>query len=405
MNEKLPASEDDDTLALKELLLDIDCLKPLDEWADQFNLFDVLGIARAEIRHSNVLGWLLDPNDNHGLGDAVIRGFLTHIAAAGNDNVDIFDALLLDCHDFTVRREWRSIDILAVSASERYVICIENKIGAGEHDDQLNRYRRIVESQYPQCRRVFIYLSPNGADPSDPEHWCPMSYRDVLDIIETAKAKARLSPDVELLIDNYIETIRRGVVGDERLERICADIYAKHRRALDLIYEHRPDRASSLAAIILAWAEQRDSAGQIILDRSKCNKTYARFTTQGMTAALPATNEPSSAWGTRNHYFYEVVNSEGESFKSWICLNRKGLDSEFMNRFESLFRHAASRPKRTNWAYHVPFSTADCVVDEEMPEDEVFRELDKQLEKLMRFEARIAPLIIEDAKQEGISAR
>lgn len=145
----------EDVIALRDFLLDIDCLDPLDEWADKFNLFDVLGIARMEIRHSNILGWLLDPNENHGLGDAVIRGFLNHVAVATSGGVDIFDALLLDCHDFTVQREWRNIDILAVSTSEQFVICIENKIGTGEHDNQLNRYREIIESQYPKYRHAF----------------------------------------------------------------------------------------------------------------------------------------------------------------------------------------------------------------------------------------------------------
>ena len=408
MEEKLTIFGDDeaaaDVLALKEFLLDIDCLDPLDEWADQFNLFDVLGIARMEIRHSNILGWLLDPNENHGLGDAVIRGFLNHVATSSGGGVDVFDALLLDCHDFTVRREWRNIDILAVSASEKYAICIENKIGTGEHDNQLNRYRGIIEAQYPTYQHAFIYLSPDGSEPSDPERWCAMSYRDVLDIIEAAKAKTRMHPDVELLVDNYIETIRRDVVGDERLEQICAEIYSKHRRALDLIYEHRPDRASSLAATIRAWAEQRDSEGKIILDKNKCNKSYTRFTTPGMTAALPDTDEPSSAWGTCNHYFYEVVNNGGESFKSWISVNQRGADLELSSRFESLFKHASSRPKRANWAYHVPFATSDCAFDEEMTEEEVFKQLDRQLDKLMKFEARIAPLVIADAEQKDVAS-
>ena len=400
MDKTLPNAEasepDEDLLALKEFLLDIDCLKPLDEWTDHFNLFDVLGIARAEIRHSNVLAWLIDPNENHGLGDGVIRGILNCVAAADHGSVDAFEALLLDCHGFMVRREWRNIDILAVSASERYVVCIENKIGTGEHDDQLNRYRRIVESHYPNYRHVFVYLSPDGGDPSDPVHWCAMSYRDILDIIEAAKAKTVLLPAVELLIDNYIETIRRDVVGDDRLEQICTAIYSKHRRALDLIYEHRPDRASSLAATIREWAERRDSEGRIVLNRDKCNKTYTRFTTPGMSEALPDTDEANSAWGTRNHYFYEVVNNGGESFKSWISLNLRGADEELVSRFESLFKHASSRPGRSNWAYHVPYATSDFVVDEETSEEEIYGQLDGQLEKLMMFEAKIAPLVIAD---------
>ena len=48
--------------ALKDFLLDIDCLKQLDDWTDDFNLFDVLRITNMEIRHSNILAWIFDPN-------------------------------------------------------------------------------------------------------------------------------------------------------------------------------------------------------------------------------------------------------------------------------------------------------------------------------------------------------
>ena len=34
----------------------------------EFNTFDVLRYAEYEIRHSNVLAWLLDPGQTHGIG-------------------------------------------------------------------------------------------------------------------------------------------------------------------------------------------------------------------------------------------------------------------------------------------------------------------------------------------------
>lgn len=391
--------EDADLLALRNFLLDIDCLDPLDEWADQFNIFDVLGIARAEIRHSNMLGWLLDPNENHGLGDAVVRGFLNYVVGAGNEGIDPFDALLLDCHEFAVRREWRNIDILAVSAGEKFVICIENKIGTGEHDDQLNRYRGIVESNFPRYKHVYIYLSPNGDQASDPDHWCAMSYRDVIDIVEEAKAKVQLPPDVKLLVDNFIETIRRDVVGDDRLEQICAQIYAKHRRALDLIYEYRADRASSLAATIRAWAEQKDAEGLLVLDRSRCNKTYTRFTTRAMSAVLPDTEEADSGWRTHNHYFYEIVNEGGERFKSQLSINFTGSTPELLKRFDSIFTYASSWPRKAKWNYHVPFTTRPCDVDFDMTEEEIFTRLDEQFEKLMQFQGEVVAIVLGEEAQ------
>ena len=64
--------------ALKEFLLDIECLAPLSKWTSKRNLFDILKITRTEIRHSNMLAWLLNPNENHGLGDSVLHGFIQY---------------------------------------------------------------------------------------------------------------------------------------------------------------------------------------------------------------------------------------------------------------------------------------------------------------------------------------
>lgn len=61
--------EKKDEEALRKFLADIECLDALSPWTERFNIFDILKISRTEIRHSNMLSWLLDPNENHGLGD------------------------------------------------------------------------------------------------------------------------------------------------------------------------------------------------------------------------------------------------------------------------------------------------------------------------------------------------
>lgn len=65
-----------DEEALQNFLLDIDCLDELLPWTKRFNLFDVLKISRMEIRHSNMLAWLLNPNENHGMGDAFLKAIV-----------------------------------------------------------------------------------------------------------------------------------------------------------------------------------------------------------------------------------------------------------------------------------------------------------------------------------------
>jgi len=59
--------------ALEEFLMDIEILEPLERIISEFNVFEALGIIHTEIRHSKVLSWLLDPAENHGLGDYVLK--------------------------------------------------------------------------------------------------------------------------------------------------------------------------------------------------------------------------------------------------------------------------------------------------------------------------------------------
>ena len=62
----------------KQLLENLVCdkeLKALEKRFDKFNIFDCLRLTRAEIRHSNFLAWLLDPNETHGLYDYFLKEF------------------------------------------------------------------------------------------------------------------------------------------------------------------------------------------------------------------------------------------------------------------------------------------------------------------------------------------
>lgn len=389
-SEKSHIVEDvDGAKALKEFLLDIECLDPLAEWTSKFNLFDILKITRTEIRHSNMLSWLLNPSENHGLGDSIIRGFIQYVTTTFPENIDVFDTLLMTCHDFTIQREWRNIDILAVSSNEKFVLCIENKIDSGEHDNQLNRYRKIVEDTYPDYGKMYIFLSPEGVEASETEHWCSMSYQDVLSIIENARKKIKLLPDVELLINNYIDAIRRDIVGDERLVQICAEIYAKHKKALDLIFENKPDRALEVSNILKSWAIEKTKNGEIEVVLDKCSKSFIRFKTKIMSEILPDSKEENSGWNTKNHYFYEIRNFDGGAFLLSLALSSKNLSDEEMNICNKINEHFPSKQQKENWQWRTPFTTKQVKVDEEVSEDKIFEQLDKKLQELKVFETKL----------------
>jgi len=231
-----------DEEALQDFLLDINCLDELLPWTGKFNIFDVLKISRTEIRHSNTLSWLLDPTENHGLGDAYIKSIFQSLVK--NDTkrrYDVFNVLLMDFYSFTVYREWKNIDILLVSTEEKFVMAIENKAGSHEHSNQLNRYRETVEKDYPDYNKLFVYLTPDGEEPSDVDNWDILSYTDAIDALEAVYKQAELQEDISLMIRNYIEVVRRDIVEDPQLIDICNKIYHKHQKALDLIFENKTE--------------------------------------------------------------------------------------------------------------------------------------------------------------------
>lgn len=377
-----------DEEALQRFLLDIDCLDQLDEWAGKFNLFDVLKITRTEIRHSNLLAWLLTPNENHGLNDNIIMGFIQYaISSFVSNEHDIIDTLLMDFQSFVVFREWHNIDILAVSDKEKFILCIENKIDTGEHSNQLVRYQKTIRTNFPAYKVMYIFLSPTGVEASMPDTWISMSYGDVIQIIEAACKKHKLLPDVELLINHYVDTIRRDIVGDERLARICAEIYNRHRRALDLIYENKPDRASEIAEYFRNWGIQKTKEGFVKIILDKCGKTYTRFKTNTMSEILPDVSGALSGWNTNNFYFYELINLGGTGFYIQLSLSSKNIPDDLRKVCDEINVHYPSSRQKENWQWRTVKITNTSKINQDTTEDKIYELLNKQLDEIQTFES------------------
>ena len=76
------------------------------------NIFQILRITNNEIRHSNFLAWLLDPNQSHKLGDIFLKRFLREVFSSDKfDNVDQVDVEGMSLSKVEVLREFKNIDI------------------------------------------------------------------------------------------------------------------------------------------------------------------------------------------------------------------------------------------------------------------------------------------------------
>jgi hypothetical protein len=276
---------DEDRLALEHFLIENPDLERLEALLDEFNIFEALGAVNVELRHSEFLSFLMSPNQNHGLDDIFAKRFI-QMAIKGVDPVELpFTAIDLDIwslDDLEVRREWHNIDVLLVSDSYKLVVIIENKISSGEHGEQLQRYYREVERHFPDWKILGLFLTPEGDEPSD-DRFLPLSYELVCSLVESIvqSRKSTLGPDIYTLMLHYTVILRRYILSGSEIEQLCQKIYKKHQRALDLIFEYRPDQQAELNEFIFNYI--KDTPG-IIMDHG--GKTRIRFALEELETPL-----------------------------------------------------------------------------------------------------------------------
>ena len=338
--------------ALHNFLQDIECLDDLNTWTSKLNLFDVLKISRNEIRHSNFLTWLLNPNENHGLGDKYLKGLLSRILKNSNKKNDVLNILLSDFYSFNVYREWKNIDILILSDKEKLAVIIENKVTSNEHDNQLNRYKKTLEIEYPDYKKIFLYLTPDGLEPSDSD-WDILTYTDVVEILENIKNKNNLLPDVTLLMNNYIDVIRRDIVQDQNLVEICNKIYNKHKKALDLIYEYRFDN-KNIAEEIRKTLAILAKEGKIIYNPNDGNNTYIPFYTEKMSDYLPNLVDETGSWNDKHVYRFWL--SPGDKIRGVFELGGLNLPETTFNNMKKLISITRPKYKREAFKFNILLS-------------------------------------------------
>ncbi|MEJ6487143.1 PD-(D/E)XK nuclease family protein [Nostoc punctiforme UO1] len=243
---------------LESLIVENEDLEKLESKLAQFNIFEAIGVVRQELRHSNFLAFLLNPSENHRLDDIFLKRFLKRVLLEEYEPTDEkytkVSPVDIDIADFTdadVRREWQNIDILIHSPHNKLVCAIENKIDAGESIDQLIKYQRTIKEEFKDCRAILIYLTPVGELPSQ-KNWRIYNYSKIAEIIDSIciSYKSTLGTDIYTLMTHYSTLIRRHIVSDSEVAELCRKIYTKHKQALDLIFEHRPDLQSEIATKI-----------------------------------------------------------------------------------------------------------------------------------------------------------
>ena len=210
---------------------------------NRFNPFKILRIEDYEIRHSNVLAWLLDPNGNHSFDEKILKKFLLKVLMKpDNDEVLsninlVYKIQNMNLMDICVYREMYNIDLVMVSEIQNLVIFIENKILSEEHSNQLSRYYSVIQDNFPDYTIIPIFLTLGGKEASS-ENYFRASYSDLLETMEfiVENYKERTSQEIVAFVSYYISIIKEKYFMDEDLKKLCKDIYIQNKDVIDMIY-------------------------------------------------------------------------------------------------------------------------------------------------------------------------
>lgn len=287
----MPTAANDQDLsaleALDRLVSDFDGTGDLERLEDslrEFNLFEALGAVNSELRHSTFLAWLFDPHGSHGFGDVIAKRLLQRILIHGvpTAKLSAVNLDLMDFADIEVRREWKSIDILLLSPANHLVVVIENKVGATESTDQLQRYRKLIQTEFPpeqiggDWRHVFIFLTIDGVAPTD-DSYVTLSYRQLVELLEATLRNrgGSVLREVAMAVAHYVQMLRRNHMEDSELIALARRIYAKHKAALDFIFESRPDGwIETRTQLLNLFSQHKES---LVVDRSTERTIWIRF--------------------------------------------------------------------------------------------------------------------------------
>lgn len=160
---------------IKNLLQQVSIIqKKYDDLAEysgeHYNVFDILGVRSDELSHSAILTNLLDSKGKHGQKDVFLKLFVEQIKpilekSRYSNHINSFDTekatAKKEIHIGGIKNESAEggrIDIV-VSSGNKHLI-IENKIYAGDQDQQLLRYNNHYKDD------PIIYLTRFGDEPS-----------------------------------------------------------------------------------------------------------------------------------------------------------------------------------------------------------------------------------------------
>lgn len=271
-----------------------------------FNPFSVLKLENHEIRHSNVLAWLFDTGESHGLGKIFLEQFLLHLS---DDTYEEFnkrqESIALEiASDFALSSEWNvsvrreaylkgkeriDIEIICennIEKEKKIVVLIENKIYSTQGNKQLEEYRKYYEEKIKKeklnLKILYVYLTLDEDDIPDDTNYFHFTYKTIHKILENilkTQIFSKQNEDAEHFINFYKNILEEKLNMNTRKEELAEEIYKKYYREIDFITAHASFDSSDIALAGDGFIEEFNKESKAFqLERLNCTSRNYFFT-------------------------------------------------------------------------------------------------------------------------------
>lgn len=186
---------------------------------EYFNVFNILGLWSEEVRlHSSFLAELLNPNGNHGMGDAFLGQFLQLVIEGRSNYIQsnkVSPEIVERYIGPNTEDEGGRLDIIIEDGN--HAIIIENKIYAVDQKRQLLRYDNYGKKHFRYSDNYYlVYLTLDGHEASEistgnqPLKYVRVSYnQDIRNWLYKCAQLAYDKPLVRETIKQYIYLIKQ----------------------------------------------------------------------------------------------------------------------------------------------------------------------------------------------------
>jgi hypothetical protein len=367
---------------LEDFIFNNEDLEALESIVDKFNIFSSLGIINQEVRHSNFLAWLLDPNETHNLSEYFTTSFLKLVAYNNPrpvSEISLVDIDTLDLSGMQVYREWNNIDVLMVDDVYKLVCVIENKVDSKEHSNQLKRYKELIEANYPGYRKLYVFLTAYGESPEAEEIYIPIRYSEVSELVTTLieRKGSQLSDEVNVFIRHYNEMIKRYIMEESEVQELCEKLYKKHKRALDLIFKHKPDIYTNISEALTELVENHPA-----LIKDHVSKSYVRF----IGKELDFFPKEGEGWTSSKRMLLFEIQNYGKAVDLFLIIGpgpsevRESIFNHSKN--SDIFKRSSNQlPKKWSSIYKTRLSTIAKL--EGMSKEDIKETLQHQIDTFM----------------------